>query len=806
MSTVKIADVDDYISPSQACINPLFTSKKKPNEEIKNNNSKNNSTGLIDTNASRIRRRRKRTPIVISQPQSNPVSEDTNTDEALASILIQKQDDAVKYVSRRSLPKLSYDIEDEDFSKVNSKNENKSTLPLSSSSSSTTPSTNITNNTTKETVSVADCLACSGCITSAEAVLVTTHHSIKTLMKQCSTNKNETSVSNVADSSKVDKKTVVFTISPASIADLIRVLHVSSNNNDYEKVSTQGQIKIMYQKIATFLKQEFNAKTVLDGSIPQKISLIESAIEFCHRYRHLSQTKNNHKLETKSSESKTKIHCKNEVIIKSNLIDIATPSIALSATETRYLIRSKENSSNERNQVEGIEIKHGAGIDHRLSYLYSDPSTAIEQSNNIAPNHVLPMLSSSCPGFVCFVEKTTPDIIANLCTVKSSMAIAGSIFKHNLLENKDLSVPANHNSTKASYTTNKHNRIYHVAVMPCHDKKLEAERKDLAWERFVGQEEKNVADVDLVITTNELLTVMADVAMNNTCQEENDVEKTETNKLKVLQEYFHNLPLTPEKTWTRNNIPDGACLSAEEGISEQFSMSEISDADTEMTMKGSGSYADFIFRFASDVLFGHEIPSNESLPWKNVSRRGIGSATSSRQKRSKSGNQKKTIEHIYDHCEVALYKHSNGSYSCQPEEGEFDSEIVLKFATAYGFKNIQLLMQQIRNYEVNQAGTLDYIEVMACPSGCLNGGGQIRTGSGMLSQTHTREKPSDKHSRVQTTKQYVMDLIPSLKIESSFKSNIAMSKQLLHTRYHVVPKLELATGATAGVAIDDIRF
>lgn len=29
------------------------------------------------------------------------------------------------------------------------------------------------------------------------------------------------------------------------------------------------------------------------------------------------------------------------------------------------------------------------------------------------------------------------------------------------------------------------------------------------------------------------------------------------------------------------------------------------------------------------------------------------------------------------------------------------------------------------------------------------------------------------------------------------------AKKMLHTRFHVVPKLELNTGATAGVALDD---
>lgn len=47
----------------------------------------------------------------------------------------------------------------------------------------------------------------------------------------------------------------------------------------------------------------------------------------------------------------------------------------------------------------------------------------------------------------------------------------------------------------------------------------------------------------------------------------------------------------------------------------------------------------------------------------------------------------------------------------------------LKFAEAYGFRNIQTI---VRNMKTNRCPYL-MIEIMACPSGCLNGGGQIRS-------------------------------------------------------------------------------
>jgi iron only hydrogenase large subunit-like protein len=51
---------------------------------------------------------------------------------------------------------------------------------------------------------------------------------------------------------------------------------------------------------------------------------------------------------------------------------------------------------------------------------------------------------------------------------------------------------------------------------------------------------------------------------------------------------------------------------------------------------------------------------------------------------------------------------------------------VLKFALCYGFRNLQNIIRKIK------MGKCEYhfIEVMACPSGCLNGGGQIKPAKG----------------------------------------------------------------------------
>ncbi len=151
------------------------------------------------------------------------------------------------------------------------------------------------------------------------------------------------------------------------------------------------------------------------------------------------------------------------------------------------------------------------------------------------------MLASSCPGFVCYVEKTVKDAIPNLCSVKSPMAIAGSIFKHGLM--RRLKDPSKTYGVRDNIIENNESGkdIYHVSIMPCHDKKLEAERKDLAWETFNEQHESLVPDVDLVVTTNEILTFMTDTAMEKEAASSGDVDDNIV-RLKKVQEYFQGLP------------------------------------------------------------------------------------------------------------------------------------------------------------------------------------------------------------------------------------------------------------------------
>lgn len=101
-------------------------------------------------------------------------------------------------------------------------------------------------------VSLQDCLACSGCVTSAETVLLE-HQSVGELL-----------------SALQSGKTVIVSVSPQSRASLA-VLHGLSASE------TLG-------KLVTYMKA-LGVRAVLDTSTSRDLALLESAQEFMARYR-----------------------------------------------------------------------------------------------------------------------------------------------------------------------------------------------------------------------------------------------------------------------------------------------------------------------------------------------------------------------------------------------------------------------------------------------------------------------------------------------------------------------------------------
>jgi hypothetical protein len=140
----------------------------------------------------------------------------------------------------------------------------------------------------------------------------------------------------------------------------------------------------------------------------------------------------------------------------------------------------------------------------------------------------------------------------------------------------------------------------------------------------------------------------------------------------------------------------------------------------------------------------------------------------------------------------------------------------LKVGRVYGFRNIQTIISKFKRNKMD----LDVIEVMACPSGCVNGGGQIKV------TASSNEKETDKDAKLRIER--VNDLIHSRKVlrleesplirylygshsphvtpqrqqqqqqqhgdfsdsNTTTPSIVLNRNELFHTRYHALPKLE----------------
>lgn len=155
---------------------------------------------------------------------------------------------------------------------------------------------------------------------------------------------------------------------------------------------------------------------------------------------------------------------------------------------------------------------------------------------------------------------------------------------------------------------------------------------------------------------------------------------------------------------------------------------------------GSGGYLNFIYRTAARTLYGVQIPDGD-LPMK--------------------------ILRNADIQEISLTVGGNE---------------VLKFALAYGFRNIQTIVQKIKRGICRY----HYIEIMACPSGCLNGGGQPKPVGG--------KSPKDVLKDVEAAYHH-QDVIPRLPMNNPVLKRIynewvgggphsETAKRQFHTQYH----------------------
>lgn len=268
------------------------------------------------------------------------------------------------------------------------------------------------------------------------------------------------------------------------------------------------------------------------------------------------------------------------------------------------------------------------------------------------PQPSAPILASSCPGWVCYAEKTHPYALPHLSKVKSPQALMGTLLKTTL--SHKLNIPPS--------------RIWHLTVMPCFDKKLEASREELTDEVWAGsgQPGRGVRDVDCVITSKEIL-MLAEARNLN----------------------FFDMPRTLPATHTSSPFPDKTVSN--------FLFPRRNRRGSPTSAGSSGGHLYHILKSKAAQIPGSEI---------QISR----------------GRNSDVVEYSV----VA-----NG-------------ETVFRAARYYGFRNIQNLVRRLKPARPSRmpggkpfgsarrptgkqsSVEYGYVEVMACPGGCTNGGGQIK--------------------------------------------------------------------------------
>jgi len=226
----------------------------------------------------------------------------------------------------------------------------------------------------------------------------------------------------------------------------------------------------------------------------------------------------------------------------------------------------------------------------------------------------LPLMTSCCPGWLTYVEKSDPDLAPYISTCKSPHMMYGAFIKE--YSDELLGQPSD--------------AVYFASVMPCVRKRGESDRPVFVHD--------GIRDIDNVITTKDLGMLL---------------------RLKGID---------PSKL-------------------------EAVPFDSPFQTDGTGSGAGQLFGVTGGVSEAavrtvYELASGKTLPRLDF-------------------NEVRGLEGVQE-----------AVIPLDDSDGTLPSE--LKIAVCSGLGNAKKLVKQIKSGEAN----FDFVEVMACPGGCINGGGQ----------------------------------------------------------------------------------
>ena len=313
-----------------------------------------------------------------------------------------------------------------------------------------------------------------------------------------------------------------------------------------------------------------------------------------------------------------KSNYENKITLKKHLVVMTV------STQSRTALAAKYGLSLLQVAKKLTTFLKGLGVDYVIDASIGTDIALIEAREEFVAKFVENvekppfLLSGECPGWVCYSEKTHPELLPFISKVRSPQQIIGVLAKTYFAQLHGFAA----------------NEVCHIAIMPCFDKKLEASRPDFYSESL------DVNDVDCVLSTLEF-----EELIQAKCESFAKLEESR------LDSFFSNV--SEDQQVLLSSLDYGA----------------------------SGGYSENIYRYACKRLFNVDIPLNQPLQYK-------------------SGRNSDFKELIF----------------------QLNEKTLLSFAVTYGFRNIQNITRLVKNDNLKY----HYVEVMACPSGCLNGGGQIK--------------------------------------------------------------------------------
>ncbi|OBA26054.1 iron hydrogenase [Hanseniaspora valbyensis NRRL Y-1626] len=267
-----------------------------------------------------------------------------------------------------------------------------------------------------------------------------------------------------------------------------------------------------------------------------------------------------------------------------------------------------------------------------------------------------PLLTAVCPGVVLYIEKQHNNLTSNFIKIKPEMSALGQLIK----------------DKKKNYAL-ANNKIYHLAIMPCFDKKLESSKIE-------------EDDVDCVLTPKEVINMFID---SKILLEPKNNKNIEEKKLSTMINPYGD-ELLAKLAWCIDNDELEAGNS-----SGGYAFKYIKEKKNRL-LKENGIITDIVIEEGknSDMVFYKLVTVGDEAASKKL----MGSS-----------------------CELYGFKNlQNLIRKIDVKRSQKKKKPLFKSR-----KTVQSDATSTNDSMVIEPKDCDFIELMACPGGCINGGGLL---------------------------------------------------------------------------------